>query len=256
MTVAVAILATAWVAAAIADQLRQRITLLVEAADARRRVENRARDTLIFALAKLAEHRDTDTGAHLARISAYSAALASRLAEAHEEIDTDWIDRIRVASSLHDIGKVGLPDGVLKKPGPLTDEERSLMQAHPALGADTLDAIRARDDGAREDPLLAMSEEIAAAHHERWDGTGYPGGRAGGDNPLAARIVALADEYDALTSRRVYKPPMPHEEARRIIEEGRGSQFDPGVIDAFLTIEDRFRAIRDDFDAAESPASS
>lgn len=249
LTVVAAILVNAWVAAAVAAQLRRRILLLLEVADEHRRAENRSRDTLIFALAKLAEHRDTDTGSHLVRIASYSAALAEAMRPTHASIDDAWIDRLRVASSLHDIGKVGLPDGVLKKPGPLTDEERKTMQSHPALGAATLHAIR--DHEGATDPLLVMSEEIAAAHHERWDGSGYPNGYAGEAIPLAARIVALADVYDALTSRRVYKPPMSHEDALRLIRDGRGTQFDPAVVDAFLGIADTFDARRASFGAGD-----
>ncbi|MCA9284138.1 MAG: HD domain-containing protein [Phycisphaerales bacterium] len=242
-TVAAALMATAWVAAAVAGQLRNGVALLLRLAEERRRIENRARDTLIFGLAKIAEHRDTDTGAHLARIADYSAALAAALRDAMPEIDEAWIERLRVASSLHDIGKVGLPDDVLKKPGPLTPEERLVMQSHPSLGAGTISAITAREEG-ETDPLLAMSEAIAAAHHERWDGTGYPNRRAASEIPLAARIVALADVYDALTSKRVYKPPMSHDKATQLIVEGRGTQFDPQIVDAFLATAERFDRAR------------
>lgn len=191
----------------------------------------RARNTLIFALAKLAESRDTDTGEHLERIAAYCRVLAEELRLTFPDLTDAWILNLQLASSLHDIGKVGIPDSVLLKPGKLEPTERETMQQHAAIGARALDAILARD---AEDQLLRMARNIAAAHHERWDGAGYPNKLRGDQIPLEARIVSVADVYDALTSRRVYKPPMPHEEALRIITEGRGTQFDPLVVDALV----------------------
>lgn len=198
-----------------------------------------ARDALIFGLAKLADYRDTDTGSHLERICTYSVILAHQLREVFaEEIDEPWIQRLRVAASLHDIGKVGIPDEILLKPGALTEHQRHVMQRHTLIGADTLIAIRER---LGEDELVVMSIEIALSHHERWDGQGYPYGLRGDNIPLSARIVALADVYDALTSARVYKSAMPHEKAAAIIREGRGTQFDPAVVDAFDRAESSFR---------------
>lgn len=192
----------------------------------------RARNTLIFALAKLAESRDTDTGEHLERIAAYCRVLAEQLrATAIPALDDVWILNLQLASSLHDIGKVGIPDAVLLKPGRLDADERTIIERHPAIGADALEAILARDRG---DTLLRMARNIAASHHERWDGKGYPAGLAGASIPLEARIVSVADVYDALTSKRVYKPAMTHEEALAIIVKGRGEQFDPQVIDALV----------------------
>src|SRR4029077_12470624 len=129
------------------------------------------------------------------------------------------------------IGKVGIPDGVLLKPGRLTPEERKEMERHPDIGAGALDAILARQT---DDALLIMARNIAASHHERWDGAGYPAALRGAQIPLEARIVSVADVYDALTSKRVYKPPMPHDQAVAIIASGRGTQFDPQVVDAML----------------------
>jgi putative two-component system response regulator len=200
-----------------------------------------ARDALIMGLAKLADCRDSETGLHLERISEYSACLARKLAETHAHIDAAWIDRLRLASGMHDIGKVGLPDEILLKPGSLTAAERRRMQAHTAIGAETLRSIR---DRLGEDGLLEMAISVALEHHERWDGAGYPFGLAGEEISLPARIVALADVYDALTSRRVYKRDMSHDEARAVIAEGRGSHFDPAVVDAFLAIEQNFNEIR------------
>lgn len=193
-----------------------------------------ARNTLIFALAKLAESRDTDTGEHLDRIAAYCRVLAEELRATFSELNDETIHDLQVASSLHDIGKVGVPDNVLLKPGTLTPEERRTMQRHTTIGADALDAILARS---RDDRLLRMARNIAACHHERWDGGGYPAGLTGDQIPIEARIVSVADVYDALTSRRVYKPPLAHDDALKIIVSGRGTQFDPRIIDALVRCE-------------------
>ena len=145
-----------------------------------------------------------------------------------------------MTSTLHDVGKVSTPDAVLLKPGRLTDEERSIIERHPAAGGNTLIAVRERWG---ESPFLTMAAEIALGHHEKWDGTGYPTGTAGKNTPLAARIVALADVYDALTVRRVYKPPMSHEEASQIIFQSAGRHLDPEVVEVFRAVGDEFRAI-------------
>ncbi|MEX0876591.1 MAG: HD domain-containing phosphohydrolase [Phycisphaerales bacterium] len=199
------------------------------------------RNALIFGLAKLADYRDTDTGAHLERIGLYARILADSLRGLHEEIDGRWIDRIVLASSLHDIGKVGIPDSILLKPGLLTDKERAIMQKHTLIGADTLLAIRAK---LGPDDFIDMGIEIALQHHEKWDGTGYPFGLSGKDISLPARIVALADFYDAVTSKRVYKDAMSHEEASGLIASLRGTHFDPRVADAFFENQAEFNAIR------------
>lgn len=214
----------------------------------------RARNTLIFGLAKLAESRDTDTGEHLERIAAYCRVLAEQLRAVHDLTD-EWIINLQLASSLHDIGKVGIPDSVLLKPGPLTPEERAVMERHPDIGATALDSILARD---REDSLLRMARSIAASHHERWDGKGYPAGLSGESIPLEARIVSVADVYDALTSKRVYKPALPHDEAIGIIMKGRGQHFDPQIVDALHSCEIVFRHAgsllhTDDLRDGESP---
>lgn len=195
---------------------------------------------MIFGLAKLADFRDSDTGAHLDRICEYAVVLARELAREKPEIDDAWIEDLRLASSLHDIGKVGVPDGVLLKPGGLTQEERQVIEQHPIFGADTLIAVRRR---LGDSPLLNRSIEIALGHHERWDGTGYPFGLAGEQISLSARIVAVADVYDALRSVRVYKPAMTHEQAAAVIRKGSGTHFDPALVRAFLRIEAEFAAI-------------
>ncbi len=237
------------VSGGVARQIRCHVALALKEAAERQKLIVAARDTLIFGLAKLAEYRDTDTGTHLERISEYTAVLADALRRDFPQIGDDWIQTLRVASSMHDIGKVGIPDRVLQKPGRLDDDERKVMQEHPGIGSETLRAIRQRagaggGDGADDDPLLAMSGEIAIAHHERWDGAGYPNRTAGDAIALSARIIAVADVYDALTSARVYKQAMSHAEARRIIREGRGTQFDPAVVDAFDRIEACFDEVR------------
>jgi HD-GYP domain-containing protein (c-di-GMP phosphodiesterase class II) len=202
------------------------------------RTRSRSREAMIFALAKLAESRDDDTGKHLERICRYVEILAAEVARSDPALDAEWIRTVSVTAALHDIGKVGIPDSVLKKRGKLTDDERKVMQAHTTIGGDTLIAVRREWS---EDDFLRMAAEIALSHHERWDGTGYPFGLAADDISLAARIVAVADVYDALTSKRVYKDAMPHDQAMKIILEGSGRHFDPSVIDAFRRVQHEFQ---------------
>lgn len=199
------------------------------------------RDAMIFGLAKLADFRDSDTGRHLERIAEYSETLARELSKAIPEVDETFIRRLRVASAMHDIGKVGVEDAVLLKPGKLTSEERLRIERHPVMGADTLIAIRQK---LGEDALVEMSIVVALEHHERWDGTGYPLGIAGMQIHLAARIVSLADVYDALTSERVYKRAMTHAEAMELIRRESGKQFDPLLVQAFEGCAPEFERIR------------
>lgn len=214
-----------------------------------------SREMIIFALAKLAESRDPETGHHLERVQRYSRRLAETLAESYhgaERIDADFIRLVYQTSPLHDIGKVGIPDGILLKPGKLTAEEYQIMKSHASIGAETLDAALLNYPQAR---FLQVARDIAASHHERWDGKGYPKGIAGNQIPLSARIVALADVYDALTSRRVYKDAFTHQVARDIIIAEKGTQFDPQVVDAFCRVESDFLHIRQqlsDFISEES----
>jgi HD-GYP domain-containing protein (c-di-GMP phosphodiesterase class II) len=199
------------------------------------------RDALILGLAKLADYRDTDTGSHLERIAEYSELLARELAKNDPALDEAFVRRLRVASGMHDIGKVGVEDAVLLKPGRLTPQERTKMERHPDMGAETLRAIRAKMG---EDELIDMAVVVAHEHHERWDGAGYPRGLAREQIHLAARIVALADVYDALTSKRVYKEALGHEEAAAVIIKERGGHFDPRVVDAFVACGGCFEAAR------------
>jgi len=209
------------------------------------------RDAMIFGLAKLADYRDSDTGEHLERIAAFCVALAEEMRATREEIDDAFIEHLRLASAMHDIGKVGVEDRVLLKEGALSEEERGRIERHPVIGADTLIAIRGRMG---RDELVEMSIVVALQHHERWDGGGYPFGLAGEQIALAARIVALADVYDALTSRRVYKPAFTHERAAAIIHAERGKHFDPAVVDAFAACAGRFAAIRASWSGREDGA--
>ena len=199
-----------------------------------------SRDVLLFAMAKLTESRDNDTGLHLDRIREYCRILAQELSnwpEYHEEIDGEYIQLLYLTSPLHDLGKVGIPDSVLLKPGPLTPEEFEIMKRHTTIGGETLQAVTLAHPEAR---YLSMARDIAFTHHERWDGSGYPFGLRGRDIPLCGRLTALADVYDALTSRRIYKAKMGHDEARQIILDGSGSHFDPDVVEAFRRREAEF----------------
>lgn len=196
----------------------------------------------IFAMSKLAESRDTDTGQHLERVREYCTILALKLSqEKHFDIDTDFIENLYAASPLHDIGKVGVPDQVLLKPGKLTGEERQLMETHSTAGADTLRAVNVQHPG---NAFIRMGIEIAESHHEKWDGSGYPQGLKGDDIPLSARIAALADVYDALTSKRCYKEAFSHEKAREILQTESGRHFDPRIVEVFCQIEQEFQATR------------
>lgn len=203
----------------------------------------RTRDAVIFGLAKLAESRDPDTGQHLERIAAYSTKLAlaaRRHPKLHDQVTLSFAQSIGVSSALHDIGKVGIPDYVLLKAGPLNEEETAIMRLHPRIGADCIEQIQRR---LGESSFLQQAREIALYHHERWDDKGYPTGIHSEEIPLAARIVMIADVYDALTSRRVYKDPYPHAVSVEKIRQGSGLQFDPLLVEVFLSIETQFEQI-------------
>jgi putative two-component system response regulator len=199
------------------------------------------RHAATFALAKLAESRDPETGQHLERIRAYSWILARELAGADEEIESSFIENIYLTSPLHDIGKVGIPDSVLLKPDSLTNREFEMMKTHTTLGAETLDATLRQFP---EVTYFQMARDIAHSHHERFDGTGYPRGLAGEGIPLSGRIVGLADVYDALTSKRVYKDVLDHPVAKNMIIDENGAHFDPRVVEAFLRAEEQIVGVR------------
>ena len=204
-------------------------------------------DVAIFTLAKVAESRDNETGMHLFRMREYSQCLARQLRAASDycsQIDERFMEDLYRSSPLHDIGKVGIPDSVLLKPGKLSPGEFGIMKQHATIGADILDeAVRQSPSGG----FLGMAAVIARSHHERWDGQGYPAGLAGSQIPLPGRIVAVADVFDALTSRRPYKEPWPVETARAYVEEGAGKHFDPTVVEAFRQSFREFVAIQQKF---------
>jgi putative two-component system response regulator len=192
-----------------------------------------SRNLMIFALAKLAESRDPDTGAHLERIREYCRVVAEDLSnhpDFQDVVDGDYVHSLYLTSPLHDIGKVGIPDTILLKPGRLTAEEFEFMKRHVVIGGNILNQAVMQLDGGG---FLAMAALIAQFHHERWDGQGYPAGLAGEEIPLPARIVAVADVYDALTSKRPYKDAWPAATARQAILQAAGTQFDPVVAAAF-----------------------
>lgn len=229
--------------------------LAVRVRAGRRIASLETRDMTIFAMAKLAESRDVETGHHLERVQCYSRALALQLAKTSRYasvIDDEFVRLIFLTSPLHDIGKVGIPDAVLLKPGRLSPDEFEIMKTHATLGAETLDAALARFPDAK---FLRYARDIAATHHERWDGTGYPRGLAGEEIPLCGRIVSLADVYDALSSKRVYKDAFTHVAAKAIIVEGSGTHFDPEVVAAFQAIEAEFIAIRKRFSSEVPPTT-
>ncbi|MCF6256637.1 MAG: response regulator [Gammaproteobacteria bacterium] len=201
----------------------------------------------IFAMSKLAESRDPETGEHLERMREYCKLLSEKLGRMpkfQSIIDKAFIDNIYAASPLHDIGKVGIDDSVLLKPGALSDEEWAIMKQHPVIGAETLREVDRQHPG---NDFIHTGIEIAESHHEKWDGSGYPYGLSGKSIPLVARILALGDVYDALTSRRCYKDAFSHEKSRGIIEEGHGSHFDPDVVSAFFEAEDDFKRVRQEY---------
>jgi len=201
------------------------------------------REVAIFAMARLAESRDPETGEHLERMRSYSRVIAEHL-QASGHVDADFVRLIYLTSPLHDIGKVGIPDSVLLKPGRLSDREFEIMKTHTTIGAETLAAAVRQYPGVA---YLTLAKDIALTHHERFDGSGYPASLAGEDIPLCGRVVALADVYDALTTKRVYKQAFSHDIARSIILDGDGKHFDPQIVQAFLATEDEFVAIQERF---------
>ncbi|QPM68394.1 HD-GYP domain-containing protein [Atribacter laminatus] len=198
----------------------------------------------IFALAKLAESRDKGTGQHFERVRIFTKKLALQMREMglYEDILTpSFIDNLYQAACLHDIGKVGVPDAILLKPGKVTPVEYEEIKKHSIYGADTLAEVLKYFP---ENQFLQMGVELARYHHEKWDGTGYPEGLVGKDIPLSARIIALADYYDALTSIRCYREAFSHEETIQMIYRESGRHFDPDVVKAFRLLDKEFKRIR------------
>lgn len=218
---------------------------LLEAEVSRRMAENDLTQVVtIRALAHLAETRDPETGHHILRTQSYVEVLALHLQEHPRftsQLSRNTINLLVRSAPLHDIGKVGIPDSILLKPGPLTAEEWVVMKTHARLGAEAIE--QAERDAQQAVPFLAQAKEIARWHHEKWDGTGYPDGLAGDAIPVSARLMAIADVFDALIFPRVYKPAIPIDEARNLIVSQRGRHFDPDVVDAFLECLEKFIAI-------------
>ncbi|MFH1153597.1 MAG: HD domain-containing phosphohydrolase [Pseudomonadota bacterium] len=204
----------------------------------------------IEAIATLAEYRDQETGRHLQRIQEYVNTMAKDLMfyssyRYYLAPKPDYIEETTMASILHDIGKIAIPYSILMKPGKLTDEEFETIKRHTVYGAEILEkADKEFREKTGKKSYLALARDIALFHHERWDGSGYPTGRRGEDIPLSARIIALCDVYDAVTSDRVYKKAWTHQQATEMILDNRGSHFDPEIIDSFKRIEDNFNTIR------------
>lgn len=224
------------------DHLRNYNQELTDAVMMRTEELEKSRREVLSSLARAAEYKDDCTGQHVLRVGRYAAMIAKAMNQ-----PSDYIEKIGLAAQLHDVGKIGIQDGILNKSESLTEEEKAQMQRHTGMGRDILQGLVPNQQvlqmhteiGARilersESPLLRMAYNIAITHHERWDGTGYPIGLAGTDIPLEGRITAVADVFDALTTKRPYKPAYPIEKSFQIIMEGRGSHFDPDVVDAFM----------------------
>ena len=233
---------------AAADFLRDKAIYLEAEVAKRTREITAIQDVTILAMASLAETRDSDTGNHIRRTQYYVRALALKLKThprfAHFLSDAN-IETLFKSAPLHDIGKVGIPDRILLKPGRFDAQELQIMRTHATLGRDAIS--HAEKSLGTQVEFLSMAKEIALSHQEKWDGSGYPQGLSGDAIPISARLMAVADVYDALISQRVYKDAMSHEQAVQIIADGRGKHFDPDLVDAFLQISDEFRAIAERF---------
>ena len=229
---------------AFADFLKDKNCYLEHEVAKRTRELTAIQDVTIQVVSALAETRDTDTGFHIRRTQYYVRMLARKLSthpRFRQELSDEAIATLFKSAPLHDVGKVGIPDSILLKPGRLTSEEFEVMKTHSSLGSSAIEL--AEKQLGVEVKFLSCAKKIARSHHEKWDGTGYPDGLAGEEIPMAARIMAVADVYDALISRRVYKEGMPHEKAMAIMIEGRGSSFDPDILDAFVDLAEEFRKV-------------
>jgi len=227
-----------------ADFLRDKNAFLETEVAKRTRELTAIQDVTILAMASLAETRDTDTGNHIRRTQHYVKVLAEKLRNHprfEHYLDDYTIAMLFKSAPLHDIGKVGIPDRILLKPGRFIPEEFEIMKTHTTLGCKAIESAEKSLGTPVE--FLSMAKEIALYHQEKWDGSGYPEGISGDDIPISARLMAVADVYDALISRRVYKEGMPHEKAVEIILEGKGKHFDPDMVDAFLELQEEFKSI-------------
>jgi putative two-component system response regulator len=229
---------------AAADFLRDKNAFLEQEVHRRTGEVQAIQEVTILSLASLAETRDTDTGNHLRRTQHYVKLLAETLRpnpRFRTFLTDQTITMLFKSAPLHDIGKVGIPDRILLKPGRLEPEEFEIMKSHTTLGRDAIEHAE-RTLGTKVE-FLRIAKEIALSHQEKWDGSGYPQGLAGDAIPISARLMALADNYDALTTNRVYRAAFSHEQATEIIVKGRGSHFDPDIVDVFMALQDDFRAI-------------
>ena len=229
---------------ATADFLRDKSAYLEREVTLRTLEVQALQDVTMMAMASLAETRDDETGNHIRRTQLYVKALAERLSthpRFEAVLNTQMIDLIYKSAPLHDIGKIGIPDHILLKPGKLTDHEFEVVKEHTLLGRKAIEGAERRL-GMRV-RFLNVAKDMACCHHERWDGTGYPLCLAGDAIPVPGRLMALADVYDAIISRRIYKSASTHEQACSAIVKGRGTQFDPDVVDAFIDIAEEFRDI-------------
>ncbi|MGI9135389.1 MAG: HD-GYP domain-containing protein, partial [Rhodoferax sp.] len=203
-----------------------------------------AQQVVVFALATLAEQRESDSESHIVRVQHYVRALAQSLASHatfKDLLTPAYLDSLYRSVPLYDMGSIGIPDRILLKPGRLTPAELAIMRMHPGIGYAAL--LRAEKTIGRSVPLLAVAKELVYSHQEKWDGSGYPQGLAGTQIPVSARIMAIADVYDALISNKVYKDGVSHDKAVQIIFGERGAHFDPDMVDAFIEIQDEFAAI-------------
>lgn len=245
---------TIGVTAALATMTFAKFTVEHGRAESAGRERSATQRLMVQTLLSLTETRDAETGRHSRRTQQYARLLADELSrhpEYHEYLTPHRIDLLSSLAPLHDIGKVGIPDHILNKPGALTQEELAEMRTHPVLGRDVI--LKAeRQAGVRDDVTLAMAKDIVYTHHERWDGTGYPQGLRGADIPVAGRVMAVVDVFDAVATRSLYKPPMPYEDAVKFIVKGRGTHFDPAVVDAFVKVAPDFRAVSREADHGQA----
>jgi putative two-component system response regulator len=215
-----------------------KVTIERRRADAAGRQTTDAQHLMVQSLLSLTATRDAETGRHSRRTQRYARILADELShnpEFREYLTPDRIDLLSSLAPLHDIGKVGIPDHILNKPGALTPEELAEMRTHPAVGRDVI--LKAEQEaGVHDDLTLAMAKDIVYTHHERWDGSGYPQGLRGKDIPVPGRVMAIVDVYDAVVSRTLYSNTKSHDDTVKFITSGRGTHFDPAVVDAFVKV--------------------
>lgn len=232
----------------VADFLKDKNEYLERVVDERTKEAQMLQEVIVYALASLAETRDAETGKHIRRTQYYVKILAEevRTLPRFKEFLTDAnIYILFKTAPLHDIGKVGIPDGILLKPGKYEKAEFEVMKKHATIGKETIES--AEKNLGLQSKFLNISKQIAYSHHEKWDGSGYPLGLVGEEIPIPGRLMAVADVYDAIVSRRIYKDPIPHEKAVSIIKNAKGTHFDPDLVDAFLRLEEEFKKIAEKF---------